>query len=118
MITDLQRGIVSGLMQETFIPDEINMRFEICEKLLPKYKDLFTEQQLQILRLIYQDAKRYNQDGTVVFGLSEKTIEIISKKYPYLAEEIIEIQSRGPITEKMIPVYLKELEKQNLMMEL
>lgn len=111
MIRNLQRGIISGLVYETFIPDEINTRFEICEKLLPKYKEYFTKEQLDILRLIYQDAKRFNQDGAVVFGLSELTEKIISKKYPYLKDELIEILEYQPIVESMIPVYLEDLEK-------
>ena len=118
MIRDLQRGIISGLILETFCPDEVSKRFEICEKLIPQYKELFTKEQLQILRFVYQDAKRYKENGAVVFGLSELSEKIIAKKYPHLLEELLEIVSYGPITEEMIPVYLKELEKQTLIMEL
>jgi len=114
MIKSLQRGIISGLLVETFNPKEINKRFEICENLIPAYKDLFTKQQLQILRIVYHDAKKYNQDGAVAFGLSELSEKIISKKFPHLIDEMIEIVSTGAIAEEMIPVYLKELEKQTL----
>ena len=118
MIRNLQRGIISGLVLETFNPEEVNKRFEICEKLIPQYKEYFTKEQLQILRLVYQDAKRYNEDGAVVFGLSELTEEIISKKYPYLVDEMLEILSYGAIVEEMIPIYLEELENQFLIMEI
>jgi len=114
MIKSLQRGIISGLVIETFNPESVNERFEMCEKLIPAYKHLFTKEQLQILRLVYQDVKRYNQDGAVVFGISELTEKIISKKYSYLEEEMIEILATGAIVEEMIPVYLKELENKML----
>lgn len=114
MIKDLQRGIISGLIVETFNPEEVNKRFEICEKLIPAYKDLFTKEQLQILRIVYRDAKKYNQDEAVVFGLSELSEKIISKKFPHLVEEMVEILSTGPIVEEMIPIYLEKLEKQAL----
>lgn len=118
MIIDFQRGIISGLIYETFIPDEINERMRICEELLPKYKDLFTNEQLQILRIVYHDAKRFNQDGAVAFGLSEISEKIITKKMPYLVDEMLEILEKRPIVESMIPAYLEELEKQTLMMEM
>jgi len=114
MIKSLQRGIISGLIVETFNPDEVNKRLEICEKLIPTYKDLFTKEQLQILRIVYKESKKYLQNGAVVFGISEITERIIAKKFPYLVEEMIEILSSGPIVEEMIPIYLKELENQML----
>ena len=114
MIRDLQRGIISGLIVETFSPDDVNERFKICEELLPKYKHLFTKKQLRILRVVYHDAKRYNKDGAVVFGLSELGEKIISKKFPYLVDEMVEVLATQPIVESMIPAYLKILENKML----
>ena len=114
MIKSIQRGIISGLVLETFNPEEVNKRFEICEKLIPGYKHLFTEEQLQILRLVYKESKKYLQNGAVVFGISEITERIIAKKYPHLVEEMLEILCTGPLIEEMIPIYLKELENQML----
>jgi len=114
MIRSLQRGILSGLMIETFNQEEIKKRCEICEKLMPRYKDYFTKEQLQILKFVYHDSKKYNQDGAVCFGLSELSQRIISKKFPHLVDEMIEILATGAIVEEMIPVYLKELENQTL----
>ena len=114
MIRALQRGIISGLIVETFSPDDVNRRFEFFEKLIPKYKHLFTKEQLQILRIVYHDAKKYNEDGAVVFGLSELGEKIISKKFPYLVDEMVEILATSPIVENMIPAYLKILENKML----
>ena len=114
MIKTLQRGIISGLISETFNKDEVKKRFEICEKIIPKYKDCFEPKQLQILRIIYAYAKKYSFNKDAYFGLSDVCEKIIFQKYPYLQEEINEILSTGAITEEVIPVYLTELENQML----
>ena len=111
VVTAYQRGIISGLAQETFNPDEINERFKVCEKLIPKYKDYFTSTQLEIMRLIYADAKRYNQDGHIAFGLSEANIKLLLTKFPHLEEELTEVLGTGARPVKVIKKDLKMLEK-------
>jgi hypothetical protein len=110
-IVAYQRGIINGLAQETFNPDEINKRFEVCEKLIPKYKDYFTSKQLEIMRLIYADAKRYNQDGHVAFGLSEANIKLLLVKFSHLEEELMEVLGTGARPVEVIEEDLKMLEK-------
>ena len=115
MIRKIQRGIILGLMSETSNPDDVNKRFEIFEKLIPKYKHLFTKEQLQILRIIYHDAKRYNVEGTIEFNLSEISEKMIIKRFPYLKDELDEILTNAsPVTEKAMAGWLKILENQML----
>ena len=109
IILSLQRGIISGLILETFNPDEVKERVKIFNEIIPDYKDFFTKEQLLILRFAYHDYKKYNKDGFICFGLSDVSVKVLINKYSYVEEELSECLSASPLIVETIEEYLKTL---------
>ena len=111
IISNYQRSIISGLILFTDDLEEVKKRVEIVKEILTKYKDYFTNEQIAIIKILYRDYLKMNEDGYYAFGMSEISEKIFFKRYESLADEYIEILSYQPLIEELIKYYLKELEK-------
>lgn len=102
-----QRGILSGLLIESNIPDENNQRFDYIEDILKNKFFLFTEIQINVLvkahKIIIDARKEGCFSCWVISDAFYESLDDIEKI------EFEEIQSTGAIIVENISYYMKHL---------
>lgn len=119
IINSFRRNIISSFLLFDEDPKSVKIKVDILKNDMPKYKDFFTRDQLNILRYVYKDYNDYVLDGFYdCIGLSEASIETMIAKYPNLTSEYVESLTYQPLPATLIKKYLKSLQKSILSKEL
>ena len=108
-----QRGILSGIFQETYLEKEIREKENLLKEVYQNIT-LFTKEQQLLIKLFIREISLLRRDGCYDWLTTEVMEALIAKKFSWALEEYIEILATSPLVESVIPIYLKRLQKNRL----